>query len=94
MVCGVKKNMGRLRERINRSSDSYYVGMEGYKEAKIRQSNQKFVLGFMLLVFMVGMGFLTAGFQLARKSLTYIGIGFFVLGMIIAFLFRRFKDNE
>ena len=86
--------MGRLRERINRTSDSYYVSGEGYRNARSRMHSNKINLQMNILTIFIGVIMIIGGLQLNLLKLLYWGIGILCFGCLTTWLTYRKRMNE
>lgn len=86
--------MSRLRHRINRAGDSYYVAGEGYKQARKRMHDNQVNLKMNVLVLFIGAVLLIGYFQLRNINLLYWGIGVFAFGCLTTWLTYRNRKYE
>ena len=97
---GRRNEMATIRERVNSTSDSYYVSGEGYKNARRRMETNRFnfkmnavVFAIGVTLFLFGIGGLKSRMEIARK-MVWVGIGFLVIAGLTTWLTYRSRRNE
>jgi len=86
--------MGRLRDRISNTSDSYYVAGEGYRDARKRMKVNRDNFKIMAGVLAVGITLLISGIVSGISKLLYWGGGITAFGGFIGYTIYRQRKNE
>lgn len=86
--------MGRLNDRIKRTSDNYYVNTRGYRDSRrrIQQEDETYKIG----AGMLGVGLMLGifSYQMGNRNLLYVSGGIFLYGLLIIFLmFRKWRNQ-